>query len=460
MKNLLSTVSAILLLAGAGPGRAQQPPTSLTISVPDYKVAKGADVDIVTIPDGSLLTAEEGRPLVPYFYKDVEYPAGYRVQAVTMKQRSEPRVDSGIRLGFVQIDTARLPESSKKLTPYPEKDFDWRVWDNPDGSSRLVVLVYPFRYEPKTTRVRFFKEYGLDVSYIKTDARIRGLDLGGVAFEPGAEVKATVLVDNPAPGMAAALAIHRAFDDRLVKELPAVKLDRDSEVVSWRAGTTPPGQYVMVAQLKDAAGNVLDREKTAFRIGSPAGEVTDFTVEPQHFKPGDTLRLVLQFKNTGNCEIEGEYAFRVMTADSLVREFTEPLAALKPGRAATARKSLATAGLGRGAVYYAIGFVQYDGGSSQPRSAMFSTNLMPVAVFSVTPDTVRVGDEVTFDASASADSDGSIATYRWEFGDGGAADGATAVRRYHDGGEYRVKLTVTDNENGQAEAERVLAVEE
>ncbi|MBB5935046.1 S8 family serine peptidase [Streptomyces zagrosensis] len=50
-----------------------------------------------------------------------------------------------------------------------------------------------------------------------------------------------------------------------------------------------------------------------------------------------------------------------------------------------------------------------------------------------------------FDASASKDSDGSISSYAWEFGDGKTGEGATPSHTYDKNGAYDVKLTVTDN---------------
>ncbi len=440
----------VLFLAAAGAVRAQEPPATITLTVPDYHVAKGMDVDIVTIPGGSLLCAEEGRPLVPYFYTDVEYPAGFRVQAVTMKRRSEPKSDSGIRLGFTQIDTAPLPERSKKLTPYPEKDFDWRTWYKPDGSTRLVVLVYPFRYEPKTTRVQFFKEYEFDVRYVKSDVRLGAVRLDSLVFDPGAEVRATVRVENRAPGAELTLApeIRRAFDDRLVKALTTVKLSGDSAVVAWRSGKAAAGQYALVVRLQDKAGDELDRKKAEFRVGRPAGELTSFTAEPAHFKLGDTLRLALGFRNTGTCDVAGDFVFRIVRADSVKAEFTRPLAALKPGRSVTARGNFATGGLAKGAVYYAVGSAQFDGGASPPRSAMFSTNLMPKAAFQVTPETAKVGDKVRFDATDSKDQDGRIAGYKWEFDDGAVAADSVADHAFSQAGVYNVRLLVTDDEGG------------
>jgi PKD domain-containing protein len=51
-----------------------------------------------------------------------------------------------------------------------------------------------------------------------------------------------------------------------------------------------------------------------------------------------------------------------------------------------------------------------------------------------------------FDASRSKDLDGTIASYRWAFGDGGAGSGRLALHSYARAGSYQVKLTVTDDE--------------
>jgi len=55
------------------------------------------------------------------------------------------------------------------------------------------------------------------------------------------------------------------------------------------------------------------------------------------------------------------------------------------------------------------------------------------------------GLSCSFDASASSDSDGTIVSYAWDFGDGGAGSGLTASHTYAAGGTFSVGLTVTDN---------------
>lgn len=51
----------------------------------------------------------------------------------------------------------------------------------------------------------------------------------------------------------------------------------------------------------------------------------------------------------------------------------------------------------------------------------------------------------SFDASSSSDPDGTIASYSWDFGDGGSGTGQTPNHTFAATGTYSVKLTVTDN---------------
>ncbi|MEO7016865.1 MAG: PKD domain-containing protein, partial [Leifsonia sp.] len=76
-----------------------------------------------------------------------------------------------------------------------------------------------------------------------------------------------------------------------------------------------------------------------------------------------------------------------------------------------------------------------------PVTTVNAPNQPPVASFTATPN----GLAVAVDGSASSDPDGTIASYAWDFGDGGTATTATANHTYAAGGTYSIKLTVTDN---------------
>ncbi len=69
-------------------------------------------------------------------------------------------------------------------------------------------------------------------------------------------------------------------------------------------------------------------------------------------------------------------------------------------------------------------------------------NAKPTAAFS---DSVN-DFVVSFDASASDDSDGTVASYAWDFGDGDTGTGKTPDHTYSAADTYQVKLTVTDND--------------
>ena len=57
---------------------------------------------------------------------------------------------------------------------------------------------------------------------------------------------------------------------------------------------------------------------------------------------------------------------------------------------------------------------------------------------------------VTFDASGSTDTDGSIATYKWDFGDNSTSTGLSTSHSYATYGDFQVTLTVVDNGNAVA----------
>jgi DNA-binding beta-propeller fold protein YncE len=85
-------------------------------------------------------------------------------------------------------------------------------------------------------------------------------------------------------------------------------------------------------------------------------------------------------------------------------------------------------------------------GGRQPayQSIVIRPNQGPIAAFTAAP-----GTPTAFDATASVDPDGRIARYDWDFGDGTVLrdGGPTPVHEYRYPGTYRVRLTVTDNEN-------------
>ena len=82
-------------------------------------------------------------------------------------------------------------------------------------------------------------------------------------------------------------------------------------------------------------------------------------------------------------------------------------------------------------------------------------NSPPTAQMAVPSCTALACD---FSATGSSDRDGLIVDYRWEFGDGGTAQGATTTHTYAASGTYPVKVTVTDDDGATASASRSVSV--
>nr|WP_245976043.1 PKD domain-containing protein [Amycolatopsis palatopharyngis] len=96
--------------------------------------------------------------------------------------------------------------------------------------------------------------------------------------------------------------------------------------------------------------------------------------------------------------------------------------------------------------YRAIGKQAQYCGADEPAA--------PVAEF--TEQCSATESSCTFDASGSRDLDGTVESYAWDFGDGGTGTGVAPEHTYAEAGEYRVTLTVTDDDGRTGTATRTV----
>ncbi len=100
------------------------------------------------------------------------------------------------------------------------------------------------------------------------------------------------------------------------------------------------------------------------------------------------------------------------------------------------------------------------GKGSATQNIVIQQNQLPIASFAATTDTALGTLKSHFDASASTDSDGSIVSYLFDLGDGTTATNAVVDHIYEQPGSYQIKLTVTDNKNGNATMMKNLVVQD
>jgi PKD repeat protein len=101
---------------------------------------------------------------------------------------------------------------------------------------------------------------------------------------------------------------------------------------------------------------------------------------------------------------------------------------------------------------YTLNLTEYgfgDGGTE---------NQAPTADFSVDDATVETNTQVTFDASAASDPDGTIETYSWDFGDSTQKTGEVVTHSYASAGDYSATLTVTDDGGKRDQASTTIQV--
>jgi hypothetical protein len=440
-----------------------QPPTSVEVAVPNFAVTRQGALDYVSILGGGLLRVPD-KPLVPVYSKSLDYPKGYRVQEVVLKDRSGLKTDSGLILPIVRPFS--LPGAADPGSWYPKEEFSWRLWDNSDGSTSLVITIYPFYYNARTSQVRFYQNYRFGVRYVYSDLSLTGAQADQPTYEPGSTVFISATVRNERQPQDIALGVSL---EQLAAGSPAVRLpDKVAKKISgdttvtfaWPSQGAAPGDYRARVVLKDGAGNVIGTRDLEFSLGVSSGEVRNFTATPQYFHIGDAVRFSFDFVNTGSRPLSGECVFRLTGPEGTLKQSNHSLAELSPGSTASFSDTWSTAAAKKGTDYYALVHVTFSGGNASAEPVRLSTNQLPRASFSFVPSEPAAGADVIFDASGSTDADGRVAEYRWEFGDGCVGRGMKARHKYMVPGMYEVSLTVTDNERGAGTALQSLYVGE
>jgi PKD repeat protein len=110
-------------------------------------------------------------------------------------------------------------------------------------------------------------------------------------------------------------------------------------------------------------------------------------------------------------------------------------------------------------LYLAHLIVADDSGASNTTSINVTVlNRLPVAALVGSNASQFAGDPLMFDGSRSADSDGRIVQFAWDFGDQESDNGSLISHIFDLPGTYNVKLTVLDDSGGSAEANMTVII--
>lgn len=96
--------------------------------------------------------------------------------------------------------------------------------------------------------------------------------------------------------------------------------------------------------------------------------------------------------------------------------------------------------------------------ASTSKTVTVSAGQSPSAAFVYSPANPFTGDTVYFDASESSDSDGTIVSFEWNFGDGSTGSGETTTHQYQSEGTFTVVLYITDDDGNTSSASKNIPV--
>ncbi len=342
---------------------------TIDVHVPDYLLTTNENgQQLVNIP-GGLMLLEAGQYQIPYWSVSQTYPQGQQVQSVTMTSRGGLLTTTGLNIPTVTLAidcvTCGASQTANGAGWYPalDKQYRWTTEQNPDGSTTLVIVVYPTYYNAQTTDLLFYQDYAFDVITTTTTVEIAALHTDQPVYHLGDPVLIELVSNNAGAPQNVIIAAHiKTLSDEMVAGLPLQSAHTltgtASTKLEWDTTGFAAGDYAVEVELQDSAGNLIDREVREFTLGVTAGEVTALKATPALFKIGNSVAVTLTFQNTGDVPITGTAYIQIAPANGLTftQVFTHPIANLTAGSTLTMADAWITTGMPEGD-YTILGYV-------------------------------------------------------------------------------------------------------
>ena len=235
-------------------------------------------------------------------------------------------------------------------------------------------------------------------------------------------------------------------DGALVASRSDVTNGLDAPWGYWRIGgdnltswTSRPTSSYFYGALDDIA--IYPRELSASEIATHYNAGTGANIAPTAGFTATPTDLTTAFDAATSTDIDGTIA-------SYAWDFGDG----QTGTGSTTSHTYAAGG-----TYNVTLTVTDNGGSTGTVTnpvTVLAPNVLPTAAFTSSAQ----GLTATLDGTTSTDSDGTIASYSWTFGDGAIGTGAVVSHTFPAPGKYAVKLLVKDNRNGAASVTKNVTV--
>jgi PKD repeat protein len=201
---------------------------------------------------------------------------------------------------------------------------------------------------------------------------------------------------------------------------------------------TAAGTYLVKLTVTDSAGNSDTSTETMTVVGPTAS----FTTSGGQVPPGTPV----SFDGTGSS--------RSSVTGAPIQTYAWTFGDGAGGTGSTTAHTYPVPG----AYTVQLTVTDADGAFSTTSHQITVYPVPPTAAFTTTTAMPLVGQAVGFSGAPSSDSDGSIVSYTWSFGDGSTGSGEVTSHSYGSAGTYTVSLTVTDNNGLTSTSSRQLTV--
>ena len=252
--------------------------------------------------------------------------------------------------------------------PPLDPKYAWEIETNSDGSTTLILKVFPFFYNVVSTDVQFYTDFTFDVATYPAPLSIVSLKTDKDTLPLNGDVTLNLVLANtgaPTDTFVSA-ALRQIGNNALVAGLPLKAVHglsgTASLAIEWNSAGVPAGNYQLIVDLLDDEGKVQDTASTELTVGVLQGELASLTAARTSFKPGQLVTATLVFSNTGDVAFPGVAWIKVYPADSMTPTaiFSQSLGlpGLLPGQAIAFSAVWNTTGLNTGA-YRILGYAQY-----------------------------------------------------------------------------------------------------
>ncbi len=235
-----------------------------------------------------------------------------------------------------------LPAAPDEIdwTPGLDEVFSWKVTEQADGSSQLVIRLNPFYYSPATTNVEYYTSYDFNIETTTPKQEIASLRTNQGAYRLNQPVVVEAQIRNNSSNP-----VDLLVSATLFSASGKAAAGADMRVLSGLAGTSAAGygvtfdttgltagSYFVEMELRDTGGAVIDTETVELELGLLSAQA-DLTAAPALIRTGDPVSINLAVTNDGDLTLSGAVAEVVVfdLSGVVVASFSQPLADLAEG---------------------------------------------------------------------------------------------------------------------------------